>query len=112
MKRSAGLREVMLEIMNKRLGITTVVDGTGRLAGVVSDGDFKRILMKHRDPWKLTAAEIMSTKPTTISPDALVASAVRAMEERAEGPITALVVVNARKKPVGLLHLHDCLRGG
>jgi arabinose-5-phosphate isomerase len=111
-KRSAGLREVMLEIMNKRLGITTVVDGTGRLAGVVSDGDFKRILMKHRDPWKLTAAEIMSTKPTTIPPDALVASAVRAMEERAEGPITALVVVNARKKPVGLLHLHDCLRGG
>lgn len=111
-KRSAGLRAVMLEIMNKRLGITTVVDGTGRLAGVVSDGDFKRILMKHRDPWKLTAAEIMSTKPTTIAPDALVASAVRAMEERPEGPITALVVVNARKKPVGLLHLHDCLRGG
>ena len=111
-KRSAGLREVMLEIMNKRLGITTVVDGTGRLAGVVSDGDFKRILMKHRDPWKLKAAEIMSTTPTTIAPDALVASAVRAMEERPGGPITALVVVDARKKPVGLLHLHDCLRGG
>ena len=111
-KRSAGLREVMLEIMNKRLGITTVVDGTGRLAGVVSDGDFKRILMKHRDPWGLKASDIMFTKPTTIAPEALVASAVRAMEERPGGPITALVVVNARKKPVGLLHLHDCLRGG
>ena len=111
-KRSAGLREVMLEIMNKRLGITTVVDGKGKLAGVVSDGDFKRILMKHRDPWGLKAADIMSTTPSTISADALVASAVRAMEERPGGPITALVVVNARKKPVGLLHLHDCLRGG
>jgi arabinose-5-phosphate isomerase len=111
-KRSAGLREVMLEIMNKRLGITTVLDAKGNLAGVVSDGDFKRILMKHRDPWGLKAAQIMSTTPSTIAPDALVASAVRAMEERPGGPITALVVVNARKKPVGLLHLHDCLRGG
>ena len=111
-KLRAGLREVMLEIMNKRLGITTVLDGKGKLAGVVSDGDFKRILMKHRDPWGLKAAAIMSTTPSTIAPDALVASAVRAMEERPGGPITALVVVNDRKKPVGLLHLHDCLRGG
>jgi arabinose-5-phosphate isomerase len=43
---AAGLRDVMLEIMNKRLGVTTVIDGAGRLAGVVSDGDFKRILMR------------------------------------------------------------------
>ena len=41
----------MLEIMNKRLGITTVVDAAGALAGVISDGDFKRILVKHADPW-------------------------------------------------------------
>jgi len=110
--RSAGLREVMLEIMNKRLGITTVVEGDGRLAGVVSDGDFKRILMKHRDPWSLTAADVMSTRPSTIGPEALVARAVRAMEERPEGPITALVVLGDAGEPVGILHLHDCLRGG
>lgn len=109
--RAAGLREVMLEIMNKRLGITTVVDGRGGLAGVVTDGDFKRILMKHRDPWKLKAADVMSAKPSTIAPDALVASAVRAMEERPEGPVTALVVVDGRRRPLGVLHLHDCLRG-
>jgi len=111
-RRAAGLREVMLEIMHKRLGITTVVDGRGKLAGVVTDGDFKRILMKHRDPWKLTAADVMSAKPTTVAPDALVASAVRAMEERPEGPITALVVVDGTRRPLGVLHLHDCLRGG
>jgi arabinose-5-phosphate isomerase len=109
---TASLREIMLEIMARRLGITTVVDGRGRLAGVVTDGDFKRILMKRGDPWKLTAAEIMSTTPTSIDPDALVATAVRMMESHAPGPITALVVVDAKRRPVGVLHLHDCLRAG
>lgn len=111
-ERATGLREVMLEIMHKRLGVTTVVDGAGRLAGVVTDGDFKRILVKHPDPWKLTAAEVMSRHPSTIGPDSLVAAAVRAMEERPEGPITSLVVVDDKRRPVGVLHLHDCLRGG
>jgi arabinose-5-phosphate isomerase len=108
----ANLRDVMLEIMDKRLGITTVVDGTGSLAGVVSDGDFKRILVRHPDPWSLTAADVMSRTPTTIARDALVAAAVRAMEERAAGPITALVVVDDARQPIGVLHLHDCLRAG
>ncbi len=109
---TASLREVMLEIMNKRLGITTVVDAAGALAGVVSDGDFKRILMRHADPWPLTAAEIMNRAPSIIAGDALVAAAVRTMEERPAGPITALVVVDAQRRPTGVLHLHDCIRGG
>ena len=108
----APLREVMLEIMNKRLGITTVVDGDGVLAGVISDGDFKRILVKHENPWGLKAAEVMTTMPSLIGEDALVATAVRAMEERPGGPITALVVVDAGRRPIGVLHLHDCLRSG
>ncbi len=109
---SAGLREVMLEIMAKRLGVTTVVEADGTLAGVVTDGDFKRILVRQPDPWKLTAAEIMTRAPSVIAPDALVAAAVRQMEEREAGPITALVVVDAGRRPVGILHLHDCLRSG
>ncbi len=108
----ATLREVMLEIMDKRLGIATVVDGRGVLAGVVSDGDFKRILVKNPDPWALTATDIMSRTPSTIAPDALVAAAVRQMEQRPQGPITALVVLDAKRRPVGVLHLHDCLRAG
>lgn len=108
----ATLREVMLEIMNRRLGITTVVDGSGKLTGVVSDGDFKRILMKHPDPWGLTAADVMTRSPTTIPADALVAAAVRRMEERPQGPVTALVVVDGDGCPTGVLHLHDCLRAG
>jgi arabinose-5-phosphate isomerase len=110
-KESAPLREVMLEIMNKRLGLTTVVDGGGALAGVVTDGDFKRILMRTPDPWSLTAVDVMTRSASTIAKDALVAAAVRAMEERTAGPITALVVVDDRNRPIGVLHLHDCLRG-
>jgi len=107
-----GLRDVMLEIMDKRLGITTVLARDGTLAGVVSDGDFKRILLKQSDPWALTAGEVMSQSPSTIAPDALVASAVRLMEDRPAGPITALVVVDEKRRPLGVLHLHDCLRAG
>jgi arabinose-5-phosphate isomerase len=106
------LRDVMLEIMAKRLGITTVLGKDGALSGVVSDGDFKRILLKQSDPWGLTAGEVMSRTPSTIAPDALVASAVRLMEDRPAGPITALVVIDAKNRPLGVLHLHDCLRAG
>jgi arabinose-5-phosphate isomerase len=106
------LRDVMLEIMDKRLGMTTVTGSDGTLAGVVSDGDFKRILLKHADPWALTAGDVMTRTPTTIAPDELVASAVRRMEDRPEGPITALVVIDEQHKAIGVLHLHDCLRAG
>ncbi len=108
----AGLRDVVIEIMGKRLGITTVVDAQGRLAGVVTDGDFKRILLKHADPWALAASDVMTRTPATIGPDTLVAAAVRAMEERPAGAITALVVVDDAGRPAGVLHLHDCLKAG
>lgn len=104
------LREVMLEIMQKRLGIAGVVDAEGRLCGVISDGDFKRILLRESDPWRLTAAEIMSRSPSTIAPGAHVAAAVRMMEERPAGPITALIVIDDDRRPLGVLHLHDCLK--
>jgi arabinose-5-phosphate isomerase len=106
------LREVVVEIMEKRLGATTVIDGSGRLAGIVTDGDFKRILVRYDDPWTLKAADVMSRTPTTIDRKSLVAAAVRIMEERPEGPITALVVVDEAGRPEGILHLHDCLRSG
>lgn len=107
-----GLREIMLEIMNKRLGITCVTAADGTLAGVVTDGDFKRILVRHPDPWGLRAEDVMTGTPATIAPDALVAAAVRQMEERPGGPVTALVVTGPKGEPVGVLHLHDCLRAG
>jgi len=68
--------------------------------------------LKRADPWGLTAAEVMSHTPTTIAPGALVASAVRIMEDRPAGPITALVVVDEKRRVLGVVHLHDCLRAG
>ncbi len=106
------LRDVMLEIMDKRLGITTVLSADRLLDGVVSDGDFKRILLRTPDPWALTAGEVMSRTPTTIGAEELVATAVRIMEDRPQGPITALVVVDEQRRALGVLHLHDCLRAG
>jgi arabinose-5-phosphate isomerase len=93
-----------------------VTDAQGRLAGVVTDGDLKRILLSHaydtEDIWSLAASEIMSAKPSTGSADLRIASAVRQMEDHAGGAITALIIVDEAQRPLGVLHLHDCLRAG
>ncbi len=107
---TASLREALGEIVSKRLGMTTVVDGDGRLIGVLADGDLKRILLRHADPLDLAVHEVMSREPRTIGRDVLVAEAVRLMEENEPGPITSLVVVGPGGAPIGVLHLHDCLR--
>ena len=82
------------------------------LSGVITDGDFKRILVRNPEPWALTAGDVMGRSPATIGADELVAAAVRRMEEHQPGPITALIVVDEARKPLGILHLHDCLRAG
>ncbi|HEV8479465.1 MAG TPA: KpsF/GutQ family sugar-phosphate isomerase [Candidatus Eisenbacteria bacterium] len=110
------LKRVLVEILEKRLGITTVVDAQGRLAGVVTDGDLKRILLSHAETqdtlWSLGAQEIMSRHPATAPIELRIASAVRQMEEHSGGPITALIIVDEAQRPLGVLHLHDCLRAG
>jgi arabinose-5-phosphate isomerase len=113
---SAGLHEVLVEILAKRLGITVVADAAGTLSGVVTDGDLKRILLREGAAsgalWALTAAAVMSRDPRCCTPETRVAAAVRQMEENPGGPITALVVVDGERRPLGILHLHDCLRAG
>jgi len=110
------LRRVLVEILEKRLGITTVTDASGRLQGVVTDGDLKRILLSHADGaediWSLAASEIMSAKPSIGTPDLRIAAAVRQMEDHPGGAITALIIVDDSQRPLGVLHLHDCLRAG
>ena len=106
------LRQSLSEIVGKRLGGVCVVDPDGRLAGVCVDGDVKRILLQHDDALDRPITEAMNPSPTTIAPDLLAARALRLMEERPEGPITLLIVVDADRRPVGLLHIHDVLRAG
>jgi arabinose-5-phosphate isomerase len=107
---TASLADTLGEITKKRLGITAVVDVAGELAGVVTDGDLRRGLQRGGDPRALTAADLMTRDPKTIAGDALAAQAVALMEQRS---ITQLVVLGpGTRRPVGVLHLHDCLRAG
>ncbi len=104
------LVEALTQIMDKRLGMTTVVDGEGRLTGVIADGDLKRIL--HRTGGSLVglrAGEVMTRDPKTIAADALLVTALKTMETNRPGAITFLVVVDDERRPTGVVHIHDCL---
>jgi len=91
-----------------------VCDTDGRLAGVLTDGDLKRILLLRGTEgfFDTPVGDVMNTAPRTIAADALVAAAVRTMEENSPGPITALIVTDPERRIEGVLHLHDCLRMG
>jgi arabinose-5-phosphate isomerase len=99
------LTDVIYEMSRKGLGMTTVVGADGRLAGIVTDGDLRRVMQK-RGPeiFHAVAAECMTREPATIGPAELASHAFRVMEER---HITSLVVVDGERRPLGVLHLHD-----
>ncbi len=104
----ARMPEVLLEMTAKRLGCVAVLNGRGGLAGIITDGDLRR----HMSPDLLErrAVEIMTPAPKTIRPQALAAEALAVMNQ-AERPFTVIFVVE-RGRPVGALHMHDCLRAG
>ncbi len=108
----APMKEVLLEIVEKRLGATTVADDDGTLLGIVTDGDLKRLLLRHEDFFGLTAGEVMSRAPRTIGEDALVADAMKRMHEREDAVISCLAVVDRSERVIGFLHMYDCLRSG
>ena len=96
--------DVIYEMSRKKLGVTTVVDG-GKLAGVISDGDLRRLLEKRgKDVLDLAAGECMTKTPRTISGQEFAATALALMEEK---KITSLVVVDSQGKLEGIVHLHD-----
>ncbi|HEV2022341.1 MAG TPA: KpsF/GutQ family sugar-phosphate isomerase [Terriglobales bacterium] len=119
------MSDVIYEMSRKGLGITTVVE-KGKLVGVISDGDLRRLLERRsktkerrsktkdkaskakgkpvKDVLELTAAECMTRNPRTVAPDAFAAAALGIMEEK---KITSLVVVDSKGRPQGILHLHD-----
>jgi arabinose-5-phosphate isomerase len=104
------MKEAILEMTSKKLGLTTVCEADGRLVGIITDGDLRRLLQRAPDgAFALTAGEAMSKNPRTISRDALAAKAVQVMEERA---ITALIVADGRQMVDGVVHLHDLLKLG
>jgi arabinose-5-phosphate isomerase len=83
-----------------------VIAPDGRLAGVFTDGDLRRLLERTTDVGEFAVDDVMSRTPATIAPESLAVEAVRRMEERR---INQLVVVDADRRMVGALHIHDLL---
>jgi arabinose-5-phosphate isomerase len=104
----ASLKEVIVEITEKRLGVTSVVNDKDEVIGIITDGDLRRMLEKTNDLSHITAADILSKNPKTIEPSML---AVEALEVLREHDISQLLVAE-NGKYLGILHIHDLVREG
>jgi arabinose-5-phosphate isomerase len=104
------MKETLLEITSKRLGVTGVVDEKGDLIGVITDGDLRRGLESKGNIFHFKARDLMTRNPKTIPADALAARAVAVMEEHS---ITSLFILqDGGRRPKGVVHLHDLLKAG
>ena len=104
-RQDSSMHDAVVEMTEKRLGVVGVVDGSGSLVGVITDGDLRRHIEQGLDH---SAAEFMTPDPKTISPEALVADALSMFDEY---KITSVFVVEegkGGKRPLGLVHIHDC----
>lgn len=111
-----SLREALLVIIRKGLGMTCVVESPGgRLVGVLTDGDLKRLLVDSPAAEALLdrpVATLATRRPRCVPPELLAAEALQLMEGNQPGPITSLVVTDAAGALLGVIHLHDILRAG
>ena len=103
----ANLETIIFEITSKRLGATAVIE-ENKLAGIITDGDLRRMLQQHTDYKQITAASIMSKNPRTIDADIMAVEAFKVMKEY---KITQLVVLK-EDKYAGFIHMHDLLQEG
>ena len=104
-----NMKDVILEITSKRLGTTTVVNEKGKLVGIFTDGDLRRLVERTDEIFSLKAKQTMTKNPKTIDGDELAAKALNMMESYS---ITSLIITNGKKEPVGIVHLHDILKAG
>ncbi len=107
--RGTPLREALLEMTRKGLGMTVVVEADGRLAGIFTDGDLRRTLDRGIDVRAASIDEVMTAHGKTARAEMLAAEALKIMEDH---KINALVVVDEADHPVGALNMHDLLRAG
>ena len=106
---TADFRKIVREINAKKVGATCVVDAQKKLKGIIVDGDLRRALLKDPDIRRWNASNLRSPYPSTVSSGATLARALQIIEEKS---IFQLIVVDGRKRPVGLVHLHDLLGRG
>ncbi|NOY77676.1 MAG: KpsF/GutQ family sugar-phosphate isomerase [Calditrichaeota bacterium] len=103
------LKDAIMEITSKRFGATSVVNGQGKLLGIITDGDVRRLIERKKDLWELRAEEIMTKNPITVKIGILASDAFNLMKIRA---INSLLVVDAENHLVGIVHIHDLLKAG
>jgi len=107
-KQDANMQEAMLVMTEKMLGCVGIINSNGELMGMITDGDLRRWMSPNLLNEK--AADIMTKNPRVISPEALIVDAVNVMNNTGRGITNLFVVEN--KKPVGVVHIHDCLKAG
>lgn len=106
---SAFISHALMEMTEKQLGMTAIVDADNRVTGIFTDGDLRRTLGKNLDLNTTAIREVMTSRCALISEDMLAAEAMRIMEQK---KINALIVVDGQKKVVGALNMHDLIRAG
>ena len=106
---SASLTEALMEMTNKGMGMTAVLDPQGRIAGIYTDGDLRRTLDKGIDVHSCGVTSVMTSQCRAIQADMLAAEAVQIMQE---AKINALLVVDDDNRLVGCLNMHDLLQAG
>jgi arabinose-5-phosphate isomerase len=106
---NVSLKEAIYEMTSKGLGMTSVAGNRGKLVGIVTDGDLRRILEREGNVINLPVKKVMTRNPKTIAEDTLAAQALMIMEKYS---ITSLVAVDDKQRPYGVIHLHDILKAG
>lgn len=105
----ASLKDVIIEITSKRLGTTCVVNSSGVLTGIITDGDLRRLLEKTLEIKNLIAKDVMTRKPKVLKENYLASFALQQMENY---KITSLIITGDGNKPIGIVHLHDLINLG
>lgn len=107
--RQATIKDALLEISKKGLGMTTIVNNDGSLAGIFTDGDLRRILDQRLDIHTTLIEQVMTVNCITAKADMLAAEALNIMQQK---KINGLVIVDATRKPIGAMNMHDLLKAG
>lgn len=108
-KENAEFKDVIFEMTSKRLGTTSVVDAEGKLKGIITDGDLRRLLERTMDINGLTAKDVMSKNPKVLQAEYLASFALQQMENY---NITTLIIIDEENNPTGIVHLHDLIKLG
>jgi arabinose-5-phosphate isomerase len=106
---SATIKDALLEISKKGLGMTAVIDENGGMAGIFTDGDLRRILDQRYDIHTSLIEEVMTRRCITADAQMLAAEALQIMQQK---KINGLIITNASGRPVGAMNMHDLLRAG